>query len=62
MADFLKTGELARRLGVCPGSVRKWVRLGVIPALRVGRTIRFDFDAVVKALSDSGVPATNFKG
>lgn len=51
MSDELLTqDELARRLGVSTYTVARWRRSGSIPFTRLGgRTVRFDFDAVVRA-------------
>jgi len=52
MREFLTAVELARRLRVQPETIRAWVRQGRIPAVRLSpRALRFDFDAVVKALT-----------
>ncbi len=37
---------LAERLGVRPGRVYQLVREGVIPAVRIGRSVRFDEEQV----------------
>jgi excisionase family DNA binding protein len=55
MHRFLTAAELGERLRVQPETVRAWVRRGHIPVIRLSpRVLRFDFDAVVKALTDSG--------
>lgn len=53
MSDRLLTSdELAEHLGVHRNTVMNWQRDGVIPAaIREGRTLRFDFSAVKKALA-----------
>lgn len=50
--ELLRTGQLAKRLNVCPDAVRKWARGGTIPVYHVGRGkhMRFDYDEVVDSL------------
>jgi excisionase family DNA binding protein len=50
--DVLTTLELARELRVSPLTVRRNVRSGLIPSLRVGRVLRYDLAAVRVALAD----------
>lgn len=33
--DAYRPAEVARRTGVCPTTVRRWVRAGVLPAVKV---------------------------
>jgi predicted site-specific integrase-resolvase len=43
---------LARKFGVSAPTVRLWATRGVIPvAVRVGRVLRFDLEAVSRALA-----------
>lgn len=51
--DLLTAGELAGVLGVTAGTVYRMVRVGRIPAIRIGtgRSLRFDLDHVKKALA-----------
>ncbi|MEK7288360.1 MAG: helix-turn-helix domain-containing protein [Elusimicrobiota bacterium] len=45
--SLLTVEEVAERLKLAPFTVRKWVRLGRLPALRLGdRSIRFMPEAV----------------
>jgi excisionase family DNA binding protein len=48
----LKTSELAERLGVGTGTIRRWVRQGLLPALHLpnGR-FAFDPDATAAILT-----------
>jgi len=56
---LITTSELASRLGVTSDTIRKWTREGRIPCLRVGqKTLRFDADAVMAALSANDRSAT----
>jgi excisionase family DNA binding protein len=51
-AEFLTKEDLARRLGVRPGTIREWVRRGRIPEIRFSPKVRrFDLEKVVAALS-----------
>lgn len=34
--DYLTATEAARRLGVCDETIRRWVRLGRLPARKLG--------------------------
>lgn len=50
---FLTTNEVARLLRVRPGTLRRWVRDGVIPVVRIKpKVMRFDASAVRRALAD----------
>lgn len=54
MADIIAPKELARRLSITPATLRKWVRAGIVPEIKVSATVRrFDFEAVVAALEKS---------
>ena len=56
MQELLKTIDLARRLQVRPNTIRRWVRRGLIPVLRVSpKVMRFDLAAVLHALQDRGI-------
>lgn len=45
---------LARKFGVSTPTIRDWAARGVIPvAVRVGRVLRFDLDAVTGAVADA---------
>lgn len=57
MDKLLTTDEVADLLSVTPACVRKWVRLGFIPTVRLGRLVRFRGLAIekwVKKKSDPG--------
>lgn len=52
MAETYTVDQLAKRLQVKPGTVRRWAKSGAIPSLRPSqRCLRFDIDAVELALS-----------
>lgn len=44
---LLRAPELADRLAVSQGAVWKWLGEGRIPAVRLGRAVRFDLDEVL---------------
>lgn len=47
------TDDVARRFGVTRNTVRKWVRLGIVPFMRASRrVVRFDLDEVERALAN----------
>ena len=50
---LLKTREVAEVLGVSARTVARWIRLGVLPARRVGRTWRVRWGDVVAMLEGS---------
>jgi excisionase family DNA binding protein len=47
----------ALRLSVCDRTLENWVRLGVIPMIKIGRRCLFDPDAVDRALAERTVNA-----
>lgn len=43
--------EIADRLHLTPGTIKDWSRHGIIPAVRLSpKVIRFEYQAVIKAL------------
>ena len=54
---LLSIEELAKRLNCHPSTVRRMAKLGRLPALRIGALYRFDFEAVMKALTQERRPA-----
>lgn len=48
--SFLTPREVALRYRVTTRTVLNWVDRGAIPAIRVGKVIRFRLDKVVKAV------------
>ena len=60
--SYLRTGEVAQRLGVCPTTVRALVVRGVLPALRVGTQLRFTSVDVERLLLNARVDAGQRKG
>jgi len=53
MGELLTAEELADRLRVKPTTVKTWARDGLIPVCRLTpKVVRFNFEAVVKAMTD----------
>lgn len=53
MEEFFKVRELATKLKVAPVTIYKMVSRGKLPAVRVGRSIRFDPAALDGVLGTS---------
>jgi excisionase family DNA binding protein len=51
MNKILRPLELAKELHVSDRLIRKWQLTRVIPFMKVGKTVLFDFDKVLTALS-----------
>lgn len=49
-AEIIDTEELCKRLNITGPTVRKWRAKKKIPFIKVGDSIRFDFQDVLKAL------------
>jgi len=52
--------EVADALGVRPETVSRWTSAGIIPAIKVGRLVRYDLAAIAKHLADT--KKTKLKG
>lgn len=48
---LMTSKELATYLKVNPSTVRNWTRKGAIPHIRIGGTIRFNLDHVLKHIA-----------
>ena len=53
---LITIGELAERMGVSESTIRRCVRDGMIPVVRIRHTIRFRFEEVVEALAEEATP------
>jgi hypothetical protein len=50
MSEILMEEELAARLKKAPRTVRDWREKRLIPYMRIGRSILYDWDRVILAL------------
>ena len=54
--NLMGASELARRLSINPGTVRRWAADGQIPSVKLaGRTVRFSLAAVLAALKKAAL-------
>lgn len=62
MEKLITCGELAKRLNLTPGTIRRWARAGIIPCLKLSsKVVRFDTDEVESALRQRSLDATGSK-
>lgn len=47
---LLSSEQLARKIGVCPETIRRWNKSGKIQGLRAGRLLRFRLGSVLASL------------
>jgi len=52
----MKTEDVARRLNVDEKTVQRWARDGVLPAVRLGGTVRFDRAEIEKTITAAAPP------
>jgi excisionase family DNA binding protein len=52
MEKLLNTYDISDLLGVKPSTVRKWVHLGFIPHVKLGRAVRFEKKAIEEWVSE----------
>lgn len=52
MEKLLTVHEISDLLGVKPSTVRKWVHLGFIPHVKLGRAVRFEKKAIEEWVSE----------
>ena len=45
--DLLTVAQCANRLGVHRSTITRWVRVGILPAWRIGRTVRIQWRDVL---------------
>jgi len=57
-SEYLSLRDAAVRAGVSAATVRRWVRDGKVPCVRVGRIARVKWCDVEAALSKAEAPAT----
>jgi excisionase family DNA binding protein len=53
--------DLATFVKTTPDAVYRWVELGLVPHLRLGRSIRFDPAAIREWLATRAVPASKVR-
>lgn len=49
--NLLTREQLAEKLNVSPNSIAIWDKKGKIPAVRIGTSVRYDYQQVLAALS-----------
>jgi hypothetical protein len=49
-AGFISEGELLKRLPVCRRTLGNWKERGLIPYIRLGRRVIYDWDSVRDSL------------
>jgi len=59
---LVRAAVIAKMLDVCASSVYRSARRGVLPCVKLGRTIRFDLEEVMAALEKVGIAAVESKG
>lgn len=57
--DLLTIPEAARRLACSPGAIRKFVRQGRLPAVKLGRAVRLRAADVAKVIAGEGIPVAS---
>ena len=50
MKQMLTKKQMAAFAGVQPRTIDNWMKVGLMPYLKIGKTVRFDPDAVMKHL------------
>ena len=48
--ELITKKQLAKRVGVTPRTIESWMRLGHVPYIKIGRSVRFDEEGVLKSL------------
>ena len=54
---WVRVKEVAARYSVTDRAVYAWKAEGKIPFLQIGKTLRFDMEAVIEALEGKGDPS-----
>ena len=52
LGEFLKKSEVACLFQVTERTIDNWVRDGSLPAFHIGRTVRFDREAILKKIRE----------
>ena len=52
--EYIKVAEAARRLDLTAESVRKYLRTGTIPGIRIGAHLRIDWTALLAQIARTG--------
>jgi len=53
MEEFIKVSEAAKRFSVAPFTIRKWARLGLIEAVKIGNRWLIKADTLEKKLNSN---------
>ena len=48
--ELITKNQLAKRVGVTPRTIESWMRLGHVPYIKIGRSVRFDEEDVLRSL------------
>lgn len=56
---FLNVNEIAEYLTLSRSAIRKWIRTGQIPVVRLNGAIRFDIDEINRWVSKKRQTASN---
>ena len=48
---FLTTEEVAELLQVCPRTIERWVKRGLLPVLKIGSLVRYRMEDVINHLN-----------
>ena len=48
--ELINKNQLAKRVGVTSRTIESWMRLGYVPYIKIGRSVRFDEGDVLKSL------------
>lgn len=50
VAEIIDRNELLKRLSISEPTIIRWEKKGKIPVLHIGTVVRYDYQAVLKAL------------
>jgi hypothetical protein len=50
----VRAGVIAKRYDVTERCVHLWANQGRIPSIKIGKTVRFDLNAVIEAIEGKG--------